>query len=150
MRFKRIVAPAVIAMGSFCGGCKLPEEPTAISSSIESVSVVELLPPGMGKGIQLFVRLAAADGANIELWRCSVALERFDDQRWVGVDGQICSLPAGVEPDTYPVVDGILTARFAAPSTPGQYRLVAGVRRAGRKELIPVRAQFELSLAQTR
>jgi hypothetical protein len=150
MRIKRIASTALSVMSSvLVGGCTVPEGPPSVSSSIVSVSLVETPPPRVGKDIQVSVRLTDTEGASLELLHCTQSLDRFDGQRWESVEGRMCSLPAGEELAAYPVVDGVLTERFAAPSVPGRYRLVVGVRRAGRKELIPVNTQFELSAAQT-
>lgn len=152
MRIKRNVASAFAVISSMVwGGCQSPQEPVSISSSIESVSLVELSPPSARKGLQVSVRLAEADGASLELLECTVGLSRFDGQRWDTVDADYCALSAGGELKAYPLVDGMLTRRFTAPDSPtGQYTLQASVRRAGRMESIRVSAQFELSDAQTR
>jgi hypothetical protein len=147
----KVASAFAVLSSALCGGCQSPQEPVSISSSVDAVSLVDLPLPRVGKGIQISVRLAEADGASLELLQCTVSLSRFDGQRWDDVYTEFCALPAGVVLRAYPVVDGVKTWLFPAPDVPaGKYALQAGVRRAGRNELISVRAQFELSDAQTR
>ena len=151
MSIKRSALSAIAAISSVvCGGCQAPVEPALISSSIESVSLVELPSPRVGKGLQVSVRLAEAEGTSVELLQCTVSLQKFDGERWGTVDGDFCPLSAGAELRAYPIVDGKLTLVFVAPGAAGQYRVSGGVRRTGRNELISFSAQFELSAEQIR
>lgn len=108
--------------------------PTLISSSIKSVSVVELPSPRVGEGLEVSVRPTEAEGTSVELLQCTVSLQTFDGERRSTVDGEFCPLSAGTELKAYPLVDGKLTRFFMAPDAAGQYRFSGGVRRTGRNE----------------
>jgi hypothetical protein len=148
MRVTLCVASAlVVGSGLGVSGCASPQEPVSIAGAVESVALVEVPQPSQGQRLRVTVRVADADGAALELVRCTVALLKRSGSRWESVDVEMCNLPAGREREAIPIVDGMLPLTFAPQTEAGQYTATAGVRRSGRREIIVVRAPFELSAA---
>lgn len=130
-------------------GCAAPHEPVSVAGSVESVALVEVPQPSLGQRLRVTVRVADADGASLERVHCTVTLLKRTGARWDNVDGEFCILPGGSGPSATPIVDGLLVLSFAPQSATGQYKVSAGVQRSGRREIIVVRAPFELSAANT-
>lgn len=150
MRASCFVASVLAVSSSVTmGGCAAPQEPISIAGAVASVALIEVPQPSLGLRLRVTVRVADADGASLERVQCTVALLKRIGSRWDNVDGEICNLPGGIDPAATPIVDGMLMLTFAPQSEAGQYQVMAGVRRSGRRELIVVRAPFELSAGNT-
>jgi len=150
MRVTSFLATALAVSSSVgAGGCTAPQEPVSIAGAVESVALIEVPQPSRGQRLRVTVRVADADGASLERVQCTVALLKRIGSRWDNVDGEFCNLPGGSDPAATPIVDGMLTLTFAPQSDAGQYEVMAGIRRSGRREIIVVRAPFELTTANT-
>jgi hypothetical protein len=146
MRMKLHAVAVVSTISIFgCSGGTSPVEPALVSSSVASVSLVALDTPSLQAGIQVSVRLEAADGSNVEFLPCSIRLSRVDGERWEDTYISNCLLLLSSEEQASPAVEGLATFVFRAPIAPnGRYELRGVVRRVGRLERIPVRAEFRL------